>query len=202
MEGNTLLQRLLAQASARNIKPLSVQSKEWFRTKIRSSTFVGSENYQKIILNDAQVAKRFTTKMIPGQMYTFIYEAKHDKILPFWDRYPLIFMTDVYADGFLGLNLHYLAPKARAILFDTLLTYAGKDKTRLQPKSRLQISWSILKRASKTSYIQPCVKRYLAPFIKSKIVYIPTNEWEPAIYLPTENFVRATPREVWKASQP
>jgi hypothetical protein len=40
--------------------------------------------------------------------------------LPYWDRLPLIFPIEIYPDGFLGINLHYLPPMYRAKLMDAL----------------------------------------------------------------------------------
>ena len=56
-----------------------------------------------------------------GKMYLFQYDAKHKDILPYWDRWPLIFPFDNAKGGFYGINLHYLPPGARISLMLSLI---------------------------------------------------------------------------------
>jgi hypothetical protein len=58
-------------------------------------------------------------------MYCFFYEAKNKDdpdVLPYWDRFPLIFPIDIKGDRLLSMNLHYLPPFHRAKLMDALYT--------------------------------------------------------------------------------
>lgn len=133
-----------------------------------------------------------------GRMYMFYYDAKYKKELPYWDRFPLIFPIEMYADGFLGINLHYISPLARAKLMDALYSTINNKKN--DDTTRLTISYKILKNASQFSYFRPCVKRYLYSQVKSRYFYITPAEWDTTILLPTEQFVGADKSKVYRDS--
>ena len=64
-------------------------------------------------------AKRLTTRPSSGTLNMFLYTAKTPTSkLPYYDRFPLIFVTGMDRNGFTGMNLHYLPPLLRAKLFD------------------------------------------------------------------------------------
>jgi hypothetical protein len=46
----------------------------------------------------------------------------------------------------------------------------------------------------------PCIKRYLTPHIKSKLLAVQPDEWDAAIMLPVHQFKGAKPETVWKDS--
>ena len=62
-----------------------------------------------------------TRTMQMGKMYMFFYDPKHKATLPYYDRFPLVIPIERYPDGFLGLNMHYLAPKLRLSLLEGLM---------------------------------------------------------------------------------
>ena len=51
-----------------------------------------------------------------GDVYLFEYDPKYRSILKHWDKYPLVLVTNIYEDGFLGANFHYTTQKQRMIL--------------------------------------------------------------------------------------
>lgn len=51
-----------------------------------------------------------------GDVYLFEYDPKYRSILKHWDKYPLVLITNIYEDGFLGANFHYTTQKQRMIL--------------------------------------------------------------------------------------
>lgn len=51
-----------------------------------------------------------------GDIYLFEYDPKYRPILKQWDKYPLVLVTNIYEDGFLGANFHYTTQKQRMIL--------------------------------------------------------------------------------------
>ena len=61
-----------------------------------------------------------TNQLIPGRLYLYQYNPKMAEQLPYWDRFPLTFITDIEGQYFYGLNMHYLPPMRRAILMDNL----------------------------------------------------------------------------------
>jgi len=51
-----------------------------------------------------------------GKFYLFEYNPKTKAQLARWDKYPLVLVTTLYNDGFMGANFHYTTPKQRMIL--------------------------------------------------------------------------------------
>ena len=47
---------------------------------------------------------------------------------------------------------------------------------------------AVIAAASKLKYYKPCIKRYLNRHVKSRFVTIYPEEWNLAIFLPTERF--------------
>ena len=56
-----------------------------------------------------------------GKFYLFEYNPKTKLQLRWWDKYPLVLITDIYDDGFMGANFHYESPKRRVILAQKLI---------------------------------------------------------------------------------
>ena len=122
-----------------------------------------------------------------GKMYMFFYDAKHKDTLPFFDKFPLVFIINFYNDGFLGLNLHYLPPGARARLMDALYDTANNSK--FNSTTKLMISYDILKTAAtKFQGFENCVKRYLFGHIRSKFQYVNPADWDKALLLPLQKW--------------
>lgn len=129
-----------------------------------------------------------------GRMYSFFYDAKHKDKLPYFDRHPLIFVIDLYADGFLGINLHYLPRATRAQLMSAL--YSVINNKNYDNTTKLAISYRILKGSSRFSGFEPCVKRYLYTRVRSKYMYVSPDQWDKAAFLPTESFYGARTEDV------
>lgn len=133
-----------------------------------------------------------------GTMYTFHYDPKTKDKLPFYDTNPLVFPIEHYSDGFLGINLHYLPPQQRARLMDTL--HSISTDQRYNEKTKLGISYSVLKGMAKARAFEPCVKRYLYSHVRSPFVQLYAPEWAIAVLLPTQKFVKRTADYVWESS--
>lgn len=142
---------------------------------------------------------RLKTRPAVGQMYLYFYDPKWKKELPYYDRFPLVIVLEQYRDGFLGLNLHYLPPKLRAVLLGKLLDLAT-DK-RWDERTKLKISYDILKSAAKYKEFKPCVKRYLNNHLRSRFLKVNPREWQVAIFLPVERFEKKTKTAVWQDSR-
>lgn len=131
---------------------------------------------------------------IIGGMFHFVYDPKYKAILPYWDKYPLVIPIEMYNDGFLGLNLHYLPPPLRAKLLDKLLEYKEKSSTK---EMYMNVSYQMLSAAVKSNLIQPCIKRYLTSHVKSKFIRVAPEYWEQVAFLPTQEFQKASANTVW-----
>jgi hypothetical protein len=136
--------------------------------------------------------------LFKGRLYQFFYDPKGKADMPYYDRFPLVLILEKYDDGFLGLNLHYLPIKYRVVFLDKLLNYAILDDE--DNPARLRITYDILTASRRFREFRPCIKRYLFSQIRSKILTIEPQEWEVAIFLPTQLFKGAKPQKVWQES--
>jgi len=59
--------------------------------------------------------------IMPAEFYLFEYTPKYRKVLPHWDRYPLVLMGMPTKNGFYGANLHYMEPIKRINLAEKIL---------------------------------------------------------------------------------
>jgi hypothetical protein len=135
-----------------------------------------------------------------GRMVFYQYDAKYKKVLPYWDRFPLVFIVDVGKGFHYAINLHYLSPFLRSRLLDQL--YSLLNNKKFDDSTRLKISYGILKNASKFSAFKPAFKKYLSSHIQSQILYIEPEQWAPAVFLPVARFEKASSiQSVWNDSQ-
>jgi hypothetical protein len=133
-----------------------------------------------------------------GKLYMFVYDPKTKKTMPYYDTFPMVIPIEFYRDGFLGVNLHYLPPKHRAVLLDALMGTANNDK--MDKTTKMKVSYRLLKGFSRYRYFQPCVKRYLGAHVRSPFVYVAPLEWRNAIFLPAERFMKEDTGTVWRDS--
>lgn len=132
-----------------------------------------------------------------GRLYMYVYDPKHKDTLPYYDVFPMVFITDFYPDGFLGMNVHYLPYILRAKLMETLLRHQKQVLRKGKREQYLDISYAILKAASASKYFKPTIKRYLFDHVRSPFAEVQEPEWENALFLPVEQFRKKSKREVW-----
>ena len=183
-----IFQKLASKGMPAGIDKNNVlQSRDWFRSIAQRVTSVDVSKFQSE--EPKRLESAITSRSI-GKMYSFFYDAKNKSTLPYWDRFPLVFPIEIYDDGFLGINLHYLPHKLRAKLMDAL--YNNINNNKLNETTKIVLSYKILAGSSRYSYFKPCVKRYLTKHVRSKFMYISPREWDMALMLPTEKFVGAS----------
>lgn len=129
-----------------------------------------------------------------GGMFVFSYDAKHKDTLPYWDALPLVIPIEIYKDGFLGLNLHYLPPRLREQLINKLMEYKRRSGT---PRAYMKLSYSMLSSAVKSKLFEPCIHRYLTSHIRSNIIKVHEDAWRNATMLPVQKFQKTTAHKVW-----
>ena len=134
-----------------------------------------------------------------GGLFHFLYDPKYKDSLPYWDKLPLVFPIDIYSDGFMGINIHYLNQKARAQLLDILISNyeKAKNKGKYTERRYLDMNYTILKSSRANTLIQPCIKRYLYNHIKSSFIKVTPDYWEEVALLPTQSF-NVNTNKVWK----
>ena len=170
----------------------SVESMRWFTGQLRKIR-TSPQNFYKY--TDLKKTRRY----LDGRMYMFFYEAKWQDKLPYWDAFPCVIILDTYQDGFLGLNLHYLHPRLRARLMDALYTISLDKK--FDEDTRIRLSYEILNKARKFRFFKPCVKRYLVNRVRSRFVKINADQWDTALFLPTERFRKKSKNYVFRQSR-
>jgi len=146
-----------------------------------------------------------------GSMVSFSYNPKWKEKLPYYDTFPLVIPINIYDDGFLGLNLHYLPPMLRSQLLDEAYKEVHeKINSRKKPNeyytreelfALFRFAQSIEKNLMRNNYYKPCMKRYLTTHLTSQIMIIPPEEWGFTLLLPTERFVKKSKEFVWEESK-
>lgn len=177
----SLFDKLSKEMSAAGIRPRTDAARGWLFSKLGQLRIPSNRSS---ILNDAT---RISHKAFIGRMYMYHYDPKYKETLPIWDKFPLVIPMEIYSDGFLGLNLHYLDPSSRLVLLDRLQDFINNDK--YDNTTRFNLSYDLLSKSRRYSLIQPCIKRYLLSHIRSPIIYIEPEQWESAIFLPTQKFI-------------
>ena len=187
------IDRLQSQAYKAGIGKNTEKSLNWFKRQLMGMKTINRQN----LIKDDNLKPR--SAPLPGRMFMYFYDPKHKKTLPYYDRFPLIFMVEKAERGFYGLNLHYLPHKQRAIFFDRLTDYTTKEKYNLT--TRLRLSYNLLKGSSRLSAFAPCFKHYLSEHVRSRMVEVPASDWETVLFLPSENFKKKNKNQVWTDSR-
>lgn len=132
-------------------------------------------------------------------MYLYMYDPKTKDRLPYYDTFPLVLPFEDAKGGFYGLNLHYLPYGLRFELLEQLKR--TKNTRTIGKDTELQLSWNLLKSASRFPAVQPTVKRYLYAQIRSRLLRINPQDWSTAAALPVEQFEGASKQTVFNRSR-
>ena len=116
-----------------------------------------------------------------GEMYFFTYTAKFPERYPWYDSFPLVFVTEITKESFLGANLHYLSPTVRSGYAQSLIN--NEDGVIVPNKT---------------------IHRYLFSQISSSFSRVPPSDYIGVSVLPTEKFVDKTgddilSRKIWRS---
>ena len=186
-----LFDRLEQEAFRGGIQARTKESMKWFRTRVSQIKRVNSKEIQQ--------EARQKSRHLFGEMYMMFYDPKHKKTLPYYDRFPLVIPFQKAKGGFLGLNLHYLPHGLRAKFLDQLYDTTTNDK--YDNTTRFRLTYDILQKVSSNNAFEPCVKHYLSSHIRSKLGVVDAADWEIAIFLPTEQFKKASVAKVYTDSR-
>ena len=163
----TLFERITAKTGGEK------KSLAWYRAAVKAEASSYKKNFNKYILNeksdkvgavqeqDANELRRYT---VQGHMYMFEYKAKM-KHLPYFDKFPLVYVLKASRSEFWGLNLHYMTPK-----------------------KRIQATKKLLQ--GRIDFPKRCFHKYLQPHVEGLLLDLAASEWDTAILLPTEDFVK------------
>jgi hypothetical protein len=186
-----LIDRIKSSLAKEGLTPRSNQARAWLQSKIKEL-----KPNRTSLMRDRNKLKESS---VIGKMYFYFYDPKTKDTMPYYDRFPLVIPIESYNDGFLGLNLHYIAPKYRMTLLDKLSVTAS-NKT-YDEKTKLRLNYKYLANASRAFEATPCIKRYLFSQIQSRFLEITADEWDIAALLPMESFVGASTSKVYAESE-
>ena len=122
-----------------------------------------------------------------GKMFFFKYDPKGKNYLPKYDNYPLVVVLNHYANGFFGINLHYLDVGTRIALVQELNLFLNNNY--LDTRTKLNVNYDLIKNTpDMASLAHPCYKRYLFNHVRSRFIEIFPDEYFKAIQSPLEQF--------------
>jgi hypothetical protein len=151
---------IVKEKSGGAAKPFS-----WYRKTVKEASGnykINDEPYDKDVKQDANEVRTIT---IENHLYMFEYKAKM-KWLPYYDKFPLVYVLRSNRNEFWGVNLHYLSPKKRIIATKKLL------------QGRIDLP-------------KACFHKYIHAHVENGVyIDLATVEWDTAILLPTEDFVK------------
>ena len=149
------------------------QSFNWYKNAVKKSAMDYKKDPSKII-RDEKIDNRgkeeetdeniLRAYAVSGHLYMFEYKAK-TKWLPYYDTFPLVYVMRASPDEFWGVNLHYMAPKKRIMVIKKLM------------EGRIDVP-------------KRCFHKYLTSQVDGMMLDLAAAEWDTAILLPIENFVR------------
>ena len=169
----------LLNSSAIYLAEAAKKAVEWFKEKL-------SQIIKKIKGDKNKVFGKTAFPEI-GKMYMYVYDPKYKDILPFYDMYPLVFPIEMYNDGFLGINLHYLPPMGRAALMTNLKRLSNNNN--YDETTKLNISYQTLKAyALRFRGVENCIKRYLFGHVRSSFHQVSSSDWDKAVLLPLQRW--------------
>ena len=146
------------------------KSLAWYKGKVKQLAASYEETPEKMLRQEKRDARdlaqdenllRKTVK--EGHLYFFEYKAM-SKWLPYYDKFPLVYVIKQDGEGFYGANLHYIKPKKRVKIIQKL------ERGLIDMPKTL-------------------VHKYLYNHCKSKFLDLAIEEWETSIFLPVEDFI-------------
>lgn len=188
----SMFEKYKQEAASKGITLRSAESLRWFR-----QTLGKIQTNPRELMRDDNVKRRGNPQ--PGEMLMYFYDPKFRETLPYYDAFPLILLVDAAPGGFTGLNLHYLAPALRATLFDKLLDVTSTK--RINETSKVAVTYDLLKSTSSVKAFKPCFKRYLTSQVQGSIYRVKPTDWELALFMPVEQFRKASRSKVWGESR-
>lgn len=176
-------------AMARHTK----ESLNWFRRRVSKDL---KFNRRRLLVDRGDYRTRTgkENKTLVGRLYYFEYDAKEagDKELGVYDRFPMIFIfnTSISNDGrklIHAINMHYLLPKERALVYLNLMKL--RNKKGWSNLTKLKASWDLLKSVAAHSLLNRAVHTYRVDRVMSnRMVEIHADDWEIATFLRLEEW--------------
>ena len=166
-----------------------LKSASWYRNAVQSMT-------NKATSTGLMRSGKLNQRPSAGRLNMYFYDPKTKKKLPYYDIFPLVLPVDTFKGGFVGLNFHYLPYIMRFRLLQDIQRYASN--TQFDSTTRINATYSTLKNIP---MIQPTIKKYLWRHIRSNFLRVDADEMAMAVYLPVQQFKKATASQVFADSR-
>ena len=166
-----------------------LKSAEWYRNAVQT---IAGRTSAKALMRSGKLNQRPSA----GRLNMYFYDPKTKKKLPYYDIFPLVLPVDTFKGGFVGLNFHYLPYIMRFRLLQEIQRYASN--TQFDKTTRINATYNTLKNIP---MIKPTIKKYLWRHVRSNFLRIDADEMAIAVYLPVQQFRKATPQKVWADSR-
>jgi hypothetical protein len=165
------------------------KSYSWYLSAVKSEAGKYKKNFGKYKIDEKadrvgavteQDVNELRKFVVEGHLYMFEYKAKM-RWLPYYDRFPLVYAIKTNKEEFWGANLHYLPIKKRILCVKKLME-------------------------GKIDIPKVCFHKYISDHVQGLYIDLATVEWDTAILLPTEDFVKdvngikfpINKEEIWK----
>ena len=166
----SIYQKILKQSSIQLFER-EEESRRWFRekaTEVNKNKIIPTN----IIIEKEHVPSIKNIKQV-GSLFLYNYAPKHKKTLDYYDTFPIVFPFKIVAQGFYGLNLHYLPTPYRAIFMDNMYSLLNSKDVEKNTTRLAKITYSVLESRKSLRFFRPCIHMYLHKNIRSKIAFIP-----------------------------
>lgn len=142
-------------------------------------------------------------RLFQGQLVFFKYKPLGESYIlrnTYYDRYPLVLITEISKGGFSGVNLHYLDPIRRRFLFDVIMRGLPTIQASQEWRTRIRVDYDRLEARRQFKFFRPCYKRYLWKGMKRRPVVVPFELWEDMVNSNTMRIEHAKPIKVFRDS--
>ena len=143
-------------------------------------------------------------RLMPGLLIIFKYEPISESFISrntYYDKFPLVLVTNSYKGGFEGVNIHFLDLEYRKFLFDALMRDLPKIRGSEDWKTRLLVDYDRLDARRKFRFFKPCYRKYLWKGVERRPVVVPFDLWEDMMESHSMKFQNAKPVTVFRKSR-
>jgi len=157
--------------------------------------------FLKILQKDDKLS--VPNRVVQGQLLFFKYAPVSESFLAsdkYYDKYPLVMVTEVYRGGFEGINLHFLDLKHRQFLFDSIMRNLPVVKSQEEWRNRIRIDYDRLTASKRYKFFRPCYRRYLWKGMKKRPAVVPFELWEDMIQAELSRFIHARAPSIYRES--
>lgn len=143
------------------------------------------------------------TRVIQGQLVFFKYKPQNETFKDrntYYDKYPLVLITETRRGGFSGINVHYIDPIHRQFLFDVIMRGLPAIRASEKWRTRLIVNYDRLKAQRKFKFFRPCYRAYTWKGMQRRPVVIPFELWEDMVSSNTMRIEKARPVTVFRDS--